>query len=386
MTTTDRTITTGNPRPFSISVSDDDLDDLRRRLDAARLPAPLPGAPWSRGIDLEYLERLRQHWLTRYDWRTQEARLNSRPQFLVEIDGVDIHYWHLASTRPGATPLLLIHGWPGSPWEFDRIVEELTEPSVVGMPAFDVVVVALPGFGFGGKPTEEGWHLDRIADAFDALMVQVLHYDRYGVQGGDWGGLTASVMARHHEEHLTGIHLNLAFTSPPNDADPDELEAFTTAVQQFTAEEGGYRNVQGTKPLSLAVGLTDSPIGLAAWIVEKFHGWADIQAGLESVFDFDWLITNLMFYWAPKSAASSASLYYETAHGADFDISSPVHVPTGIIVFPYDDPMMTHTPRSWFEQRFQIVRFTTPKVGGHFAAVEQPGALVADIRSFFAAL
>jgi microsomal epoxide hydrolase len=370
------------PRPYSIDVADSVLDDLRARLARTRWPEPLADAGWDYGANVGYIRELCAYWANGYDWRAQEARLNGRPGFLLEVDGVDLHFWHVRGEREGAFPLLLIHGWPGSMVEFEALIGPLTEPSKHGgraEDAFDVVIPALPGFGFGGKPTERGWGIARIAAAFDTLMGE-LGYGRYGVQGGDWGGITAAKMGSAHADHVAGIHLNFVVAPPPAEmTDADRAAAAERAL--FQAQETGYSNVQGTKPDSLTVAQSDSPAGLAAWIVEKFRAWSDCDGDVESAIDRDRLLTNLMFYWAPNSIASAARIYYEASHDPASFRYPKVEVPTGVAVFPKEP---WRVPRSWAEARFNVTRWTEMARGGHFAAMEAPELLVDDVRAFFA--
>lgn len=376
------------PTPYRIAVADDVLTDLHERLSRTRLPGNLPGAPWSRGVDLDTLRTLLEYWRDRYDWRAAEARLNTLPQFTSTVDGVDIHFFHVRAKAPDATPLLLVHGWPGSPVEFLGLVDALTDPGAHGdpdAPSFDLVIPSIPGYGFSGKPAEQGWNIDRVADAFDHLMVEELGYSTYGAQGGDWGGLIATALGVRHPEHVVGLHLNLALVMPPADADPADVAQWGAAAQEFQKWEGAYGSVQSSRPMSLAVGQTDSPAGLAAWILEKFHAWSDLDEG--SVLDkysLDDLITNLMFYWAPNSAASAASFYYENLGLAEPDLVNTVTVPVAFARFPAEMANVAHAPDSWYEARFNIQQLNHFPRGGHFAALEQPEALVNDIRCFFA--
>ncbi|HKS92139.1 MAG TPA: epoxide hydrolase, partial [Tepidiformaceae bacterium] len=322
-------------RPFRIDVPDAVLDDLRTRLRGTRWPEAIPGVGWDYGAKVAYVRELCSYWADDYDWRTQESRLNGLPGFLAEVDGVDIHFWHVKSSQPNAFPLLLIHGWPGSMFEFFELAGPLSEPARHGAPdapAFDLVIPSLPGFGFGGKPQERGWGITRIGAAFDQLMTG-LGYDRYGVQGGDWGGITAAKMGSAHADHVEAIHLNFVIAPPPTDMS-DADRAAADARNAFQAGETGYSNVQGTKPDSLTVAQTDSPAGLAAWIVEKFRTWSDCEGDVEKAFSKDTLLTNLMFYWAPNSAASAARIYYEASHDPTSFRYPPVEVPTGVAVFP----------------------------------------------------
>ncbi|WNG47400.1 epoxide hydrolase [Archangium minus] len=373
-----------SPRPFRIDVPEAVLTDLHRRLDAARFPEPLPGAPWERGADVSYVRELCAYWRHQYDWRRHEAELNRYPQFLCEVDGVDIHFWHVRGKGPSPLPLLLTHGWPGSIYEFHHLIGPLTDPAAHGgnpEDAFDVVIPALPGYGFSGKPREPGWHASRVAAAFDRLMVEHLGYSRYGAQGGDWGGVVTTSLGVDRAEHLVGIHLNSAFAGPPPGEEQSELaREYGQKMATLMATEGGYFQVQSTKPMSLAIAQSDSPAGLAAWIVEKFQTWVDCDGELERVLSKDWLLTNLMFYWVTNSAASAANLYYETHGVRRPDESSPVRVPTAVAVLPKDAPL---PPRRWLEARYDLRRYTEMARGGHFAAVDAPDLFLEDVRAFF---
>ncbi len=359
------------------------LDDLKRRLESTRWAEPIPGVGWEYGADLACVQELCDYWRTTYDWRKHEAELNSHPQFLCEVDGIDLQFWHVKGKGPNAFPLLLIHGWPGSMVEFQRLVGPLTDPGAHGgdpADAFDVVVPSLPGFGWSGKPKERGWGVSRIAAAFDALMARALGYSRYGVQGGDWGGIIAAKMGSAHADQVSAIHLNFFIGVPP--AEMSEADkAFAAERAAFGDQETGYSNVQSTKPDSLTVGQTDSPAGLAAWVTEKFRTWSDCAGNLESAFSKDTLLTNLMFYWAPNSVASAARIYYEARRNARDFRYPKVEVPTGAAIFPAEP---WQSPRHWIESQFNIRRWTEMPRGGHFAALEQPDLLLEDVRAFFA--
>ena len=375
------------PRPYRIDVPDAVLNDLHRRLDATRFPEPLPGAPWAHGTPVQYVRELCTYWRHHYDWRKHEAALNTFPQFLCEVDGVDLHFWHVRGQGPSPLPLLLVHGWPGSIFEFHHLIEPLTNPAAYGgqaADAFDVVIPALPGYGFGGKPREEGWNTRRIAAAFDTLMVQHLGYPRYGAQGGDWGSLVSTELGVHHAEHLVGLHLNMSSAAPPpGEEHGAEARAALQQRAEWQRHEAGYSHEQGTKPESLALAQSDSPAGLAAWIVEKFRTWSDCGGEVESVFSKDWLLTNLMFYWAPNSIASAANLYFETLGGTGPRMDTRVRVPTAVAAFPKE---IYQAPRGWLEKRFDLRRYTPMPRGGHFAAAEQPQLLLEDVRAFFRTL
>jgi epoxide hydrolase len=370
------------PRPFRIDVPDSVLEDLRDRITRTRWPDPLANVGWDYGANIAYIRELCDYWRTSYDWRKHEAAINEWPGFLCEVDGVDIHYLVAHGKGPNPYPLLMVHGWPGSIVEFMDMLGPLTDPAAHGgdpADAFDVIVPALPGFGFGGKPKDRGWGITRISAAFDHLMANELGYTRYGVQGGDWGGIIGSKMGSAHADHVAAIHLNFAIGFPPAEMSPDD-EATRNRRDAFQAQETGYSNVQGTKPDSLTVAQADSPAGLAAWVVEKFNTWGDTGGNVESAFTKDQLLTNLMFYWAPNSAASSARIYYEARRDPTAFAYPKVEVPTAIAAFP-KEPWMT--PRNWLEPRYNIQRWTEMPRGGHFAAMEQPQLLIEDVRAFF---
>jgi epoxide hydrolase len=375
------------PRPYRIDVPEEVLVDLHRRLDATRWPEPLPGSAWSRGADISYVRELCAYWRERYDWREHEAALNAFPQFQCEVDGVDLHFFHVRGKGPAPLPLVLMHGWPGSVHEFTHLIGPLTDPAAHGgnpQDAFDVVIPALPGYGFSGKPREPGWGPPRIAAAVDRLMVDHLHYPRYGAQGGDWGSVIGNALAVGHGDHLLGLHLNSPVARPPPGEPPNpESQRAQQETARWLEEEGGYGHVHGTKPLSLGIAQSDSPAGLAAWIVEKFRTWSDCGGDVESVFSKDWLLTNLMFYWAPNSIASAANLYLER-RAMDLEaFFRPVRVPTAVALFPKD---IYRVPRSWLERRFDLRRYTEMPRGGHFAATEQPALFLEDVRAFFRGL
>lgn len=371
------------PRPFRINVPDDVLHDLRERLHRTRWPDAIPGTGWTYGADIDYVRELCAYWADRYDWRRHESELNSIPQFLVAIDGVDIYFWHVRGKGARPLPLMLIHGWPGSVYEFFRLVGPLTAPASHGASpddAFDIVVPALPGYGFGGKPQEPGWNPTRIARAFRTLMRDVLGYESWGLQGGDWGAIVSTKMADLFPEEIRGLHLNFVVVPQPEDLRPEDR----TVVEKralWDALETGYSRIQGTKPMSLAVAQSDSPAGLAAWVVEKFRTWSDCNGDVDATFGKDTLLTNLMFYWAPNSIASAARLYFEAFRDrSSLFPSKPIAVPTAVAAFP-KEPWLA--PRHWVVPHFNLVRWTEMPRGGHFAALEAPELLVEDVRAFF---
>jgi len=370
-------------RPFRIDVPEADLADLRDRLTRTRWPEAETVDDWSQGIPLAYTRELCHYWATGYDWRTTEARLNAVPQFLTEVDGLDIHFLHLRSPHPGALPLVLTHGWPGSVVEFEKVLGPLTDPVAHGgqaADAFDVVVPSLPGYGFSGKPTATGWTVERTAAAWAVLMDR-LGYDRYGAQGGDWGAMVTATLGHLDPAHVAGIHLNMPMAAPGSFDVSDLTAAEVAALESFAEHRRwgtGYSKEQSTRPQTVGYGLVDSPAGQAAWIVEKFWAWADCDGHPEHVFTRDELLDNVMLYWLPATAASSARLYWESFVRPGFD---EVTVPTGCSVFPKEIMRMS---RRWAATRFTDIRYwNEPGRGGHFAAFEQPATFVDEVRAFF---
>ncbi len=374
------------PRPFTIDVPDAILDDLRARLARTRWPEPIPGGDWDYGANVAYVRELCEYWRTEYDWRRHETALNGHPQFLCDVDGVDLHFWHVRGRGPRPFPLLLAHGWPGSVYEFLKLIGPLSDPGGHGgdpADAFDIVVPALPGFGFGGKPKERGWGVSRVAAAFDHLMSHELGYGRYGVQGGDWGAIIAAKMASAYPPRLAGIHVNLVVAPPPKHPADDDAPALER-LRTWQTQETGYSAIQRTRPDTVTTAQSDSPAGLAAWIVEKFRAWSDCGGDVERSFSKDTLLTNLMFYWAPNSAASSARLYFEDVRDrAGLRARPRVEVPVGYAAFPCE---VLRPPRRWVEPHYAIARWTEMPRGGHFPALEEPQLLLEDVRAFFRTL
>ncbi|HSF05013.1 MAG TPA: epoxide hydrolase [Methylomirabilota bacterium] len=375
------------PRPFTISVPADVLGDLRARLSRVRWPDTVPGGGWSYGTDLAYLKDLVAYWQDVYDWRRHEAELNRLRQFTVPLAGIELHFVHEPGVGPAPLPLLLSHGWPGSIVEFQRLIPMLTDPARFGADpadAFTVVAPSLPGYAFSFRPDQPRFGVAEIAEAFATLMTDVLGYGRYAAQGGDWGGFITSCLGVTHPDRLAGIHLNLlavrrdaALTAS---ATPEEKTYFVE-LEHWLREETGYQWIQGTRPQTLAYGLTDSPAGLAAWIVEKFRAWSDCGGDIERRFPKDVLLTNIMLYWVTGAIGSSFWPYYARRH-SPWPISErrPVTVPTAYAAFPRE---ILRPPRSLAERVYNIRRWTPMPAGGHFAALEEPELLVADIRAFF---
>ena len=368
--------------PYRIDIPQGALDDLRDRLGRTRWPDELPGVGWDLGVPLDYLKGLAEYWATTYDWRGQEAALNEFAQFTTVIDDQNVHFLHVRSPEPEALPLLITHGWPGSVAEFLDIIGPLADPAAHGgdpADAFHVIAPSIPGFGFSGPTHETGWNTVRVARAWAELMRR-LGYERYGAQGGDTGALVSPELGRIDPEHLAGIHVNNLLTFPSGQLDDlsDADQGRLKLMQRWQNEMAGYASIQSTRPQTLAYALTDSPAVQLAWIVEKFKEWTDPAAGLpEDAVDRDRLLTDVSIYWLTATAGSSARLYYEGAKSWG-QPTEPSAVPTGVAVFPMDI-----TIRSIAESQHNIVHWTEFDRGGHFAAMEAPDLLVADVREFF---
>jgi microsomal epoxide hydrolase len=375
------------PRPFALRVPEETLADLRARLDRVRWPDEAPGAGWSHGTSLAYMKELVAYWRERYDWRAHEARLNGWRQFVATVGGIDIHFIHEPGLGPAPLPLVLSHGWPGSIVEFERIIPMLTDPARFGgdpADAFTVVAPSLPGYTLSFQPGQPRVGVVEIADLFAALMTDVLGYRRFAAQGGDWGAFITACLGAAYPERVAGIHVNLLAVrrdQMPPAAPTGEEKAYLEELAHWMREETGYLQIQGTRPQTLAYGLTDSPVGLAAWIVEKFRAWSDCGGDVERRFSKDVLLTNVMLYWVTGAIGSSFWPYYARAHSA-WPISErrPVRVPTAYASFPRE---ILHPPRAWAERVYDIRRWTAMPAGGHFAALEEPEALAADVRAFF---
>ena len=369
-------------RPFRIDIPLEDLDDLRARLTRTRWPDQLPGAGWDYGIPLEVVRELAEYWRDGYDWRVHERMLNSFAQFTTTIDGQNIHFLHVRSAEPGALPLIMTHGWPGSIVEFMNVIGPLTDPGAHGgdpADAFHLVIPSIPGYGFSGPTRDRGWNATRVARTWDELMGR-LGYERYGAQGGDWGSAISRELGLVVPEHLMGVHLNMLFPQvrdEPTDLTDQEKERLA-ALRRFRSEGSGYFTLQATRPQTVAYALTDSPAGQLAWISEKFNEWTD--GGLPGAVDRDQLLTNISLYWLTGTAGSSARLYYEAAHSGSLGPPAVSSVPTGIAVFPRE---IAPPIRRFAEQSNTIVHWSEFDRGGHFAAMEEPDLLVGDVREFF---
>lgn len=375
-------------RPFRIAVDEAVLEDLRARLRNTRWPEAELVDDWSQGVPRSWIQDMCAHWAEKYDWRSREAQLNRFEQFVTEIDGLDVHFIHVRSPHEGAMPLVMTHGWPGSIVEFHKVIEPLVDPTASGgdaADAFHVVCPSLPGYGFSAKPTTVGWNVDRIARAWMVLMAR-LGYDRYAAQGGDWGSAVTTSIGGQDPEHCLGIHVTLAMGSRPRvEGEPTAQEQRALAGAKFYKDwDSGYSKEQSTRPQTVGYGLTDSPAGQAAWILEKFWAWTDCDGHPENVLSRDELLDNVMLYWVTATAASSARLYWESFGKKGRGLELPVNVPTGVAVYPKE---IVAPVRSWMEPRFTDIRHWSeqPK-GGHFAAFEQPELFVDDVRAWFRTL
>lgn len=374
-------------KPFRLAVSDDVLSDLHARLANTRWPEAELVDDWSQGAPLAWIQDMCRYWAHGYDWRASEARLNRFAQYTTELDGLDIHFVHARSPHADAMPLVITHGWPGSIVEFHKVIDPLTNPTAFGgkaTDAFHVVCPSLPGFGFSAKPTSTGWGLKKIAGAWAQLMAR-LGYPRYGAQGGDWGSAVTSALGAMDTEHCIGIHITLAMGTRPDvqgEPTPEEARALK-GMKYYVDWDSGYSKQQSTRPQTLGYGLTDSPAGQAAWILEKFWAWTDCNGHPENIFSRDELLDNVMMYWATATAASSARLYWESFERRRGPMPQ-VTVPTGVAVFPKE---IVTPVRRWMEADFVNIRhWTEMPRGGHFSAFEQPALFVDDVRDFFRTL
>jgi epoxide hydrolase len=388
-----RWMTDNTVHPFRIQIPQAQLDDLHTRLDLTRWPDELPDAGWDYGASLPYVRDLADYWRNAYDWRKHEATLNEIPQFVSEIDGTRVHFLHVRSPEPDAMPLLLTHGWPGSIVEFFDLISPLSDPRAhEGDPAdaFHLVIPSVPGFGFSGPTRDKGWNVNRVARAWAELMRR-LGYERYAAQGGDMGALITPALGRVAPESVIGIHVNATSVGfAPLGPVPEDLQAQLTEDEQqrlaaasaFSTDGTGYRAIQSTRPQTLAYGLTDSPVGQLAWIIEKFKEWSNPSAELpEDAVDRDTLLTNVMLYWLTATAGSAARMYYESSHVTDWFPTTNPGVPTAVANFAGDTAI-----RRFAEEANTIVRWSEFDRGGHFAALEAPDLLTGDIRGFFRSL
>jgi microsomal epoxide hydrolase len=378
---------TVQPKSFTLAIPDEALADLRERLARTRFPDQAPGPAWAYGSDVSYMRELVGYWRESFDWRTHEARLNAFPQYKVRLHDIDLHFLQVQGNGPAPCPLLLSHGWPGSVFEFLDIIPRLTDPARFGADpadAFTVIAPSLPGYGLSFAPGQKRFSVEAIAACFADLMTGVLGHQRYAAQGGDWGSFITSRLGYDHPDRLIGIHLNLMplRRDPAMVASPTpEEKKYLGELAVFLKEETGYQWIQGTRPQTLAFALTDSPVGLAAWIVEKFRRWSDCGGDLDAAFTKDALLANISFYWFTGAIGSSFWPYYARMHGPWPIPDGGITVPTGYAEFPHE---ILSPPRNLAARTYtDIRRWTVMPRGGHFAAMEQPEALAAEVRAFF---
>ena len=365
--------------PFKVEIANDAIEDLQARLHRARWPHQLPNTTWEHGADSATLREITEYWKDEYDWRSAEAVLNTKPQFLTKIDGSQLHFVHSKSEREEARPLILLHGWPGSFYELFDLAEPLNHPKD-DAPAFHTVIPSLPGFGFSGPTSEADWDPKRMAKAMLELMDR-LGYDQFYAHGTDFGSVVAQWMARIAPERVVGLHSNFILSAPPSpeafqSMSVEELDAFTS----FQKTEMGYFTLQETKPQTIAFALNDSPVGLLAWHAEKFQSWVDHDGSFMSVVDIDTFLTNLSIYWFTETSGSSARIYRAGfLAGGNFAPQPKFDTPIGHAIFPHE---VIVSPERWNEETYNIVYRSQFERGGHFPALEQPNAIIEDIRAF----
>ena len=372
-------------RSFRFDVPEEALDDLKHRLGAARWPDRETPDDWSQGVPLAYMKEVCDYWQNEYDWRRCEAALNALPQYMTEIDGLDFQLLHVRSPRDDALPLVMTHGWPGSVLEFMKVIGPLTDPEAYGgkgSDAFHVVCPTLPGFGFSGKPKAPGWTIQRISRTWGQLMA-ALGYDRYVAQGGDWGAAVTICMGLSETEHCGAIHTNMPLVRPTGallDGLTDFEKNALAAGKYYWDWESGYSKEQSTRPQTVGYGLVDSPVGQAAWILEKFWAWSDCDGHPENALSRDELLDNVMMYWLTEAGASSARIYWESFSVLGEE-PEKVNMPTGVSMFPKE---IFRASKRWVEDRFtNLIHFNTLDKGGHFAAFEQPMLFVDELRTCF---
>ena len=373
-------------KPYKIKISNEDLEDLKGRLSSTRWPEKETVKDWSQGVPLSYIKEVHDYWINEYDWRSREEYYNSLPQFITDIEGIDIHFIHIKSKHEEAQPLIISHGWPGSIVEFHKVINSLVDPLSYGgkaEDAFHLVCPTLPGYGFSGKPTQRGTGVERIAELWDLLMNKI-GYSEYFAQGGDWGSAITIAIGKQNRGSCKGLHVNMPFAPPTKEAleNPSERDKMAFEGLNYYQEWGsGYSKQQSTRPQTLGYGLADSPIGQASWIIEKFYEWTDCDGHPENILNKEELLDNIMFYWLTKSASSSARLYWESFGSFGGNPEEKLEIPIGCSIFPKE---ISRTPRSWAEQVYSnIVYWNELEKGGHFAAFEQPELFINEIRSCF---
>ena len=394
-------IKTEEIKPFHVNISNDKLNDLRQRINMTRWPSKETVTDQSQGVKLDQIQRLTKYWGIDYDWRKAEAQLNALPQFTTNIDGLDIHFIHVRSKHKNAMPLIITHGWPGSIFEVLKAIDPLTNPTKYGgkaEDAFDVVIPSMPGYGFSEKPKEAGWGVEKMGQAWDVLMKR-LGYHHYVSQGGDWGAVVADAMGRQAPEGLLGIHVNMPATVPAEVADvlkaggnaPENLtekeKAAFNSLNKLYTKGGGYAGMMVTRPQTLGYGLTDSPVALASFFLDKFNEWTYSGGNAEKSLTKDEMLDDITLYWLTDTANSSAQLYWENNNN-NFNVveqrTKEIKVPVAITVFPGE---IYQAPKSWAEKAYPTLNyFNEVKKGGHFASWEEPQLFAEELRAAFRSL
>ena len=376
-------------KPFTIAVENSVLDDLRQRLADTRWPDEIPNTGWDYGSNLTYIKELVDYWRTDFDWRAQEAKLNAFNHFKSEVDGLDIHFIHEKGKGPNPIPLIITHGWPSCFFEMTKIIPLLADPASHrgdAADSFDVVAPSLPGFGFSDHAQDRGMEVQRVAGMWNKLMTQNLGYPKFGAQGGDIGSGVTARLGFAHSDTLYGIHLTsitrpTPYLGPGSKPVTDAEQALITQRDKWFQDEGGYNHIQGTKPQTLAYGLNDSPVGLAAWIVEKYRTWSDCGGDVEKSYTKDELLTIVTIYWVTQTISSSTRMYFENQkHLWTMEKDQKVPTPAGMAMFPQE---ISKPPREWGERSYDVRRWTEMASGGHFAALEEPQLLAEEVRAFF---
>lgn len=368
-------------KPFLSDTPQLVLDDLKFRIKNTRWPDEISNSSWEFGTPISFLKELSEYWMTGFDWRKVEAEINSQPNFIAEIDGYKIHFQHIKSKNKNALPLIITHGWPGSFLEIQKLIPLLTADEAL---AFDLVIPSVIGFGFSSKSNQKGCNSSLIADLWHKLMLK-LGYEKYVAQGGDIGSGISSWLALKYPNHLIGLHLNyISGSYKPYLADgesiSEEVKVFQKYAMEWASKEAAYAYIQSTKPMTLAYGLNDSPVGLCAWILEKFYSWSDHSDAIYSIFTKDELLANVTLYWITQTIHSSVRIYNENSKAPMvFGKDDFIKVPVAFAKFPKELPT---PPRSYVEKGFNIQRWTEMPIGGHFAAMEQPDLLAKDIKDF----
>ena len=375
--------------PFTVSVDDKVIEDLKKRLALTRWPDEIPDSAWQYGSSLAYLKELVEYWLNDYDWSRAEELLNGFPQYMVSHEKVDLHFIHVPGKGPEPLPLIISHGWPGSIYEFVKVIGPLTDPAAYGgdpKDAFSLVAPSLPGYGFSSLANRPRLGIDEMVDVFAWLMDDVLGYSNFAAQGGDWGALITTGLGLNHPDKTIGIHINMMAATPDRSDRTNLSEDEQKFIQEASSfQDGiGYQWIQGTKPQTLAFGLNDSPAGLAAWITEKFHAWTDCDGNIENSVSKDDLLSNIMIYWVTQTINSSFWPYYQMRHEpVRLKAGEKITVPTAFAAFPGE---IFTPPKEWVARAYNLKRYTPMDHGGHFAALEEPEMLVEDMREFFRGL